>query len=434
MHFNPVEIIVKKRNKHELNKDEISFMVNHFINGQIPEYQMSAFLMSIFFNSMTEQEYIHLTDAYIQSGSRIEFDKDLNTIDKHSTGGVGDKISITLAPIMAACGAYVPMISGRGLGHTGGTLDKLEAIPGFSTNFTDAEFKNMVQKSGLAIIAQSEKIVPADKKIYALRDVTGTVESLPLITASIMSKKIAEGAKNLIIDLKVGSGAFMKNTESAEALANALIKTGNAFGQNVRAVFTNMNSPIGHKIGNALEIIECIDYLKGIMIPDLEEITNALLIEMLLCAKLADSKDDALRKIKEVINNGKAMEKFIEMLKNQGANPKVVDDYTLFGTAAYKIPVIAQKSGYIASINSQEIGYALIQISAGRMVLSSQLDYTAGCELYKKVGHSVQKNEIIGYVYCAKSDSGEIVANRILNAMTISENEPHSESLVLKVI
>lgn len=434
MQLNPVELIIKKRNNTCLSKEEINFFVQNYINGNIPDYQMSSLLMSIYFQGMEMNEIIDLTDSYINSGSRIVFDDSLNTIDKHSTGGVGDKISIILAPVMAACGAYVPMISGRGLGHTGGTLDKLEAIPGFKTHFSENDFKKIVTKSGLAIVAQSENLVPADKKIYALRDVSGTVESLALITASIMSKKIAEGAKNLVIDLKTGSGAFMKTLDNAEKLAHNLITTGNAFGQNVKVVFTSMNSPIGHKIGNALEIIECIDYLKGKKVPDLELITNELLSQMLICTGLSATKEQALEKINEVISNGKAMEKFIQMLENQGGNPKVTEDYSLFGTSKYKLPIISQKKGYIQHINSQEIGYALISISAGRMVLSSVLDYKAGCEFYKKQGERIEKNEITGFVYCENESTGQQVCERILNSMHISETEVNSEKLILKVI
>jgi len=292
----------------------------------------------------------------------------------------------------------------------------------------------MIIQDGLAIVAQSENLVPADKKIYALRDVTGTVESLALITASIMSKKIAEGAKNLVIDLKVGSGAFMKTLDNAEKLAHRLINTGTAFGQNVKVVFTSMNSPIGHKIGNALEIIECIDYLKGIKIPDLELITNELLSQMLICSGISESKEQAIEKIEDAISSGKAMDKLIRMIENQGGNPKVTEDYNLFGTSKCKIPVIAKETGYIKSIDSQEIGYALIGISAGRMVLSSVLDYKAGCEFYKKQGERIDNNELIGYVYCENESAGQQVCERIINSLQISETEVNSEKLILKVI
>ncbi|HPY95981.1 MAG TPA: thymidine phosphorylase [Candidatus Cloacimonadota bacterium] len=434
MSFNPVELIIKKRNGHTLNKNEIAFMVNNYINGRVPDYQMSAFLMSIFFKGMEMSEIIDLTAAYIESGSQIKFDDSLHTVDKHSTGGVGDKVTIVLAPIVAACGAYVPMISGRGLGHTGGTLDKLEAIPGFKTHYSESEFVQMVEKCGLAIIAQSEKLVPADKKIYALRDVSGTVESRALITASVMCKKIAEGAKNLVIDLKVGAGAFMKNLTEAEALAHSLINTGTAFGQKVKVVFTAMNSPIGYKIGNALEMIECIDYLKGEKVPDLEIITNELACQMLILSNIAKDKNEALSKINEVVSNGKALDKFIEMVNNQGGDPKIVDDYSLFGKSKYRLPIISQEEGFVQSINSQEIGYALVEINAGRRVLESALDYNAGCELYKKQGDRIDKGEIIGYVYCENDEVGRNVVFRILNSMNIAETEEHSEDIIIEVI
>ncbi|MDD2649974.1 MAG: thymidine phosphorylase [Candidatus Cloacimonetes bacterium] len=432
MSFNPVELIIKKRNGGILNKKEISFMISNYIDGNVTEYQMSALLMSIFFKDMEMSEIIDLTASYIESGIRIDFGDDLITVDKHSTGGVGDKISIILAPIVAACGGYVPMISGRGLGHTGGTLDKLESIPGFNTYFSEHDFKKMVIDSGLAIIAQSENLVPADKKIYALRDVSGTVESRALITASVMSKKIAEGAKNLVIDLKVGAGAFMKNMSDAEALAHSLINTGNAFDQAVKVVFTSMNSPIGHKIGNALEIIECIDYLKGKKVEDLEIITNELASQMLIISKLANDKDDAINKINHVIDSGKALDKFIKMLENQGAKANIIDDYSLFGTSKHKLAIISDQQGYIHHINSQEIGYALVEISAGRRVLESKLDYRSGCEFYKKQGDRLEKGELIGYVYCENEEIGKNVIQRIIKSMTIREIEFDSELPIIK--
>lgn len=432
--FNPVEIIIKKRQGLVLNQDEMKYMVENYIQGRLPEYQMSAFLMAVFFKGMEPEEIVTLTDIYIKSGSYLKFDPSMKTVDKHSTGGVGDKISIVLAPIAAALGCKIPMISGRGLGHTGGTLDKLEAIPGFRTNYEEEDFRNMVENVGLAIIAQSEKLVPADKRIYALRDVSGTVESLPLITASIMSKKIAEGAQNLVIDLKMGSGAFMKTLEQAEALARSLIRTGEAFGQKVRAVFTNMNSPIGYKVGNALEIIECIDYLKGVKIPDMDIINKALTSQMLLMTGIADTQDDAEKKIQGVIDNGQALEKLRDMIIAQSGNPKVIDDYSLFDQCRYKLEIRASKSGYIQKIDSQSIGYALIQIDAGRKELTSHLNYGAGCELYKKVGDPVDRNEIIGYVYSDDQEKGQEVVKRIERSYELDENECKSESLLLKMI
>ena len=259
MKLNPVELIIKKKTGKELTQTELEYFINSYINNEIPEYQMSAMLMAIYFKSMKIEEIQTLAKVYIESGKQITFPKSDKTVDKHSTGGVGDKITIMLAPIVAACGGKIPMISGRGLGHTGGTLDKLESIPGFRTDFNDTEFKEIIEEVGFCIISQSEELVPADRRIYALRDVTGTVESLPLITASIMSKKIAEGAQNLVIDLKIGSGAFIKDLETGKELANLLIKTGEKFGQKVSVIFSNMNSPLGGYIGNALEIIPQLD-------------------------------------------------------------------------------------------------------------------------------------------------------------------------------
>ncbi|MCK9331318.1 MAG: thymidine phosphorylase [Candidatus Cloacimonetes bacterium] len=434
MNFNPVEIILKKRSDETLTRDEMTFMVQGYINGLIPDYQMSAFLMSIYFKGMNIEEVINLTDIYIKSGSKINFEKSLKTVDKHSTGGVGDKITMTLAPIVAACGAKIPMISGRGLGHTGGTLDKLESIPGFLTDFTEEKFQQMVLDNGLAIIAQSKSLVPADKKIYALRDVTGTVESLPLICASIMSKKIAEGAQNLVIDLKVGSGAFMKTLEEAEDLAELLKATGENFGQKVSVVFTKMDSPLGYAIGNALEIIESIEYLKGKEIPDIDTITRALSVEMLLLTEIAKDEEDANNKISEVIYNKSALKKFGELIKLQGGNPEVIDNYDLFPKTTYRIPIIANKSGYITKINSQKIGYSLIKIGAGRIQLDSALDMGSGCHLYKKIGDKLNTGDEIGEIYSNDKESASKVANEIISAIYVSDTDLDSESLIIKVL
>ena len=432
--FTPVEIILKKRNGKELNIDELSFMVDGYISGEIPDYQMSAFLMAIFFQGMTKAEIVNLTRVYINTGSHIKFPPELKTVDKHSTGGVGDKITMTLAPIVAACGASIPMISGRGLGHTGGTLDKLESIPGFCTFMTEEEFKEKTVKHKLAIIAQSEKLVPADKKIYALRDVTATVESLPLITASIMSKKIAEGAQNLVIDLKVGSGAFMKTMQDAEKLAELLKYTGESFGQKVSVVFTQMDSPLGYAIGNAIEIKESIKYLSGKEIPDIDIITKTLAVEMLLQTGLASSDKDALIKINEVIKDGSALSKFAELIKIQGGNPEVCVNTNLLPTSKNVVKIISNKAGFIHNIDSQRIGYALVKIGAGRTSLDSPLDMSAGAYLYKKVGDVMSLSEDIGEVHTADITTGKAVVQEILSAITVSptKNEKKQE-LVLKV-
>ena len=431
--INPVEIILKKRNAQKLAPEEMAFMVNGYISGKIPDYQMSAFLMAIFFQGMTKEEVVCLTRIYIESGSHIQFPAELKTVDKHSTGGVGDKITMTLAPIVAAIGATIPMISGRGLGHTGGTLDKLESIPGFNTFMTEADFKEKTIKHKLTIIAQSEKLVPADKKIYALRDVTATVESLPLITASIMSKKIAEGSQNLVIDLKVGSGAFMKTIENAEKLAELLKYTGECFGQKVSVVFTQMNSPLGYAIGNALEIKESIEYLSGKYIPDIDVITKTLAVEMLLQTGFANSESQALEKIIEVIKNGVALSKFAELIKIQGGNPEVCVNVELLPSSPYTIKIVSDKKGFISNINSQQIGYALIKIGAGRTSLNSPLDMGAGAYLCKKVGDRIEIGEEIGEVYTADINKGETVAQDILKSIETSNDKVSEQKMVLKI-
>ena len=433
--LNPVEIILKKRSGEELTYDEMTFIVKGYVENNLPDYQMSAFLMAIFFKGMTKKEIVNLTKVYIESGSQIVFPKELRTVDKHSTGGVGDKITMTLAPIVAACGATIPMISGRGLGHTGGTLDKLESIPGFNTFYSEDDFKRMVKENKLAIIAQTEELVPADKKIYALRDVTATVESLPLICASIMSKKIAEGAQNLVIDLKVGSGAFMKTLTDAEKLAELLKSTGESFGQRVSVVFTQMSSPLGYAIGNALEIKESIEYLQGKKIPDIDIVTKALAVEMLLLTQIAKNNDEALEMIETVINNGKALEKFADLIRIQNGNPDIVKNTDLLPKSKHIVKIIADKNAYIKDIDSQKIGYALIKIGAGRTTLDSPLDMSAGAYLFKKVGDCVSFGEEIGEVHANDELLAKSVAEDIFSAMYLThEQENVKQSLIIKTV
>jgi pyrimidine-nucleoside phosphorylase len=433
MEFNPVELINKKKTGESLTQDELKFFIGSYLNNEIPEYQMSAFLMAIYFKGMKIEEIQTLTQIYIESGKRITF-PDYATVDKHSTGGVGDKISIVLAPIVAACGGKIPMISGRGLGHTGGTLDKLESIPDFRTDFSEVEFKKMVDDVGFSIICQSEELVPADKRIYALRDVTGTVESLPLITASIMSKKIAEGAQNLVIDLKVGSGAFMKNLENADKLAELLMATGEKFGQKVSVVFSNMNSPLGNFIGNALEIKECIEYLKGKRLPDVHELTKTLAVEMLYLTGNAEKRKEAASLVEEVLRNGKALEYFRKFVSAQGGDPNVCDDTTLLPQSKYKIPIIAKSSGWIKSIDSQKIGYALVELGAGRKALDSKLDYGTGAYLPFKIGDKLEKGRELGKIYCNNKNTGITVADQVNNSYLFSNNKINSQKIILKVI
>jgi pyrimidine-nucleoside phosphorylase len=430
---NPTKMILKKRDGEKLTPHEINDFIGAYLKGDVPEYQMSAMLMAIYMKGMEPDEIAALTDVYIKSGDRIDFPKDMQTVDKHSTGGVGDKISLMLAPLVASFGVHVPMISGRGLGHTGGTLDKLESIPGFKTDVTSAEFKRLVIETGLSIIGQTDKLVLADKRIYALRDVTATVESLPLITASIMSKKIAEGAKNLVVDLKVGKGAFMDTIEKAQQLAELLMRTGEKFGQKVTVVFTNMNAPLGFYSGNALEVIETIDYLKGRHIPDVDLITRALAAEMLLMTGVFKTHREAFEKAGERIADGTALEYWKKMLLAQGADLRVIDDYSLFPVAKYQIPVIAHRSGEVKSIDSRGIGYALIDIKAGRRVLTDTLDYSAGAMLTHKIGDGVVKGEDLGLVYCNDKAVGEKVAEAISQCYDIIADEVESQELIIDI-
>jgi len=434
MKYNPVELIIKKRQGEELSRDEIRFFIGSYLEGKIPEYQVSALLMAIFFAEMNPDEIQTLTEIYIESGAKIKFDAKLNTVDKHSTGGVGDKITIPLAPIVAACGAKIPMISGRGLGHTGGTLDKLEAIPGLRTNYSEAEFRQFIDKSNFSIISQSDALVPADRSIYALRDVTGTVESLPLITASIMSKKIAEGAQNLVIDLKVGSGAFIKTMEKAERLGRLLAKTGENLGQKVTVVFSDMNSPLGHYIGNALEVKESIEYLQGKRVADIHELTKTLAIEMLILSKVCSDKAEAGEMVERVIDDGSALEYFRKFIINQNGDPRVCDDVNLLPQAKYEIPIIATKSGWIEKIDSQSIGFALIGVGAGRKTLDSALDYSSGAFFPKKIGMKVTAGEEIGKIYCNNKQAGEEIVGKFLNSIQISQNEVPEKQLIIKIV
>ena len=433
MLFNPVELIIKKREGKVLTRDELSFFVQSYLDQSIPEYQMAAMLMAIFHKNMIPEEVQTLTEVYIDSGKRITFPQNLQTIDKHSTGGVGDKISIPLAPIVAACGAKIPMISGRGLGHTGGTLDKLESIPGLRTNFSENEFKNIIEKVGFSIISQSSELVPADRRIYALRDVTATVESLPLITASIMSKKIAEGAKNLVIDLKVGTGAFIKTIEKANLLAELLVKTGTKLGQNVSVVFTNMDSPLGNYIGNALEIKESIEYLQGKKVNDIHTITKTLAVEMLLAAKIVSETFRAEEMVEEVIANGQALRCFRSFIEAQGGNPGVCEDLSILPHANEKVPIVSSEEGWISMINSQAIGYALIDIKAGRKTLDSKLDYGSGAYLTYKVGDHVEKGQLLGYVYCNDVQKGRNVALKISESYKIVQEKITKPCLIYQI-
>ena len=432
--LNPVELILAKRGGKTLSQKDIESFITAFLDGSVPEYQMSALLMAIYFRGLDSAEIAALTKSYIQSGRTIEFPAELIVADKHSTGGVGDKISLMLAPIAASLGLTVPMISGRGLGHTGGTLDKLESIPGFRTQYSPDEFKALVEKHGCALVGQSEELVPADKRIYALRDVTATVESPGLITASIMSKKIAEGTKHLVIDLKIGSGAFMPDLDSARELARLLVDTGASFGQKVQVVFSNMNSPLGLAVGNGLEMVEAIEYLKGNPLSDTFTLTTALTSRLLLSGGLAQSETQAVEMIKSAVDSGRALAKLEEIIIAQGGDPRVLEDYSLLGTSSVKIPVLAETAGYVRAIDARAIGYALVRIKAGRMKVSDTLDYGAGALLIPKIGDFLEAGEPIGEIHANDPAQAELVARLVRAAYTLSSEPVPREDLILDSI
>jgi pyrimidine-nucleoside phosphorylase len=432
--FNPVEIILAKRNAEKLSPDEITFFIKGFLDGSIPDYQMSALCMAIFFTGIEDDEIAAFTQNYIDSGRTLSFSDELVVADKHSTGGVGDKISLMLAPIAASLGLTIPMISGRGLGHTGGTLDKLESIPGFRVQYGINEFKNLVEKHGCALVGQSDELVPADRQIYSLRDVTATVESPGLITASIMSKKIAEGVKHLVIDLKIGSGAFMPDIKKAKELAKLLISTGESFGQKVRVVFSNMNSPLGLAVGNGLEMVEAIEYLKGNPLKDTGVLTTVLVSQLLLSGGLADSEDAALKMIDSAVKSGKALQKLQEIITAQGGDPRVLEDYSLLGKTKHKIPILAPQDGYVQSIDSRAIGYALVRIKAGRMKVTGEIDYGAGALLMPKVGDRLEKGEPMGEIHANDLSRAEEVAELVKAAYTFSPEPLDKEDLIFEIV
>ena len=429
--YNPVELILAKRSGQALNADQIGYFIDNYMAGNIPDYQMSALLMAVCFKGLNDAETAALTEAYLASGQTLAFPEVPPVGDKHSTGGVGDKISLMLAPILASLGMRVPMISGRGLGHTGGTLDKLEAIPGFRTQFGLREFQQLVEKHGCALVGQSEELVPADKRIYALRDVTATVESPGLITASIMSKKIAEGARHLAIDLKVGSGAFMPDLDRAHELARLLVQTGANFGQKVRVLFSNMNSPLGLAVGNGLEMIEAIEYLKGNPLRDTAILTTELCSQLLLSSGMAKDADDAIAQIDAAVKSGQALRKLEEIIIAQGGDAQVLEDYSRLGSARHKLPILAESAGYVHSIDARAIGYALVRVKAGRMKVTDALDYGAGALLMPKVGTKLEVGEPIGEIHCNDLVAGNEAVKLVRAAYSIRPESCPPEDLLL---
>lgn len=429
-----IDVIVKKRDHHELTTDEIKYFVKGYTDGSIPDYQMSALTMAILLNGMTDRETFDMAQAMLKSGDELDL-SDIHDIkvDKHSTGGVGDKISIPLAPLVASCGVKNPMISGRGLGHTGGTLDKLESIPGFSVDETEDQFKQQVKEVGTAIVSASKNVAPADKKIYALRDTTGTVESIPLIASSIMSKKLASGTDALVFDVKCGNGAFMKDKAHAEKLAKTLLAIGKQHGTKCVAVLTNMNQPLGRTVGNSLEVMESIDILKGKGPKDTTELTLTLGSHMLVLAHIAKNLADARKMLEAHIKDGSALAKLRAMIKAQGGNDRVIDDPSLLPLASHKYEIKAPKAGYITKINTNEIGMVSVYLGGGRLQKSDKVDPGVGLVINKHLGDQVQAGDSIVTVY-SNQDYDQEIAQDILNSYQISAEPGPKEDLIYEVL
>lgn len=428
------DIIEKKRDGFELSLEEITYFINEYCNSNIPDYQASALLMAIFLKGMNERETADLTDVMANSGDKISF-TGINGIkvDKHSTGGVGDKTTLILAPIVAACGIPVAKMSGRGLGHTGGTVDKLESIPGFNTSLSREEFISNVRRIGISIAGQTGNLAPADKKLYALRDVTATVNNIPLIASSIMSKKLASGADRIVLDVKTGSGAFMKTFEDSVELARAMVKIGHNTGRRTVAVVTDMDIPLGCAVGNSLEVMEAIDTLKNNGPEDLQKVSFELAARMLELSDMG-TLDECRAKVSEAVVSGKALDKFTELIENQGGDKRVIKEYTLFPQAVYKKEFLAEKSGYIKSMKTDSIGTASLVLGAGRETKESTIDYSAGIMFNKKTGDKVEAGDLIATLYTNREVSLGQAASILKEAIYVDNTAPTLKPLILAYI
>lgn len=428
-----IDIIEKKRDGKSLTKEEIEFFVNGYTHGEVPDYQASSLAMAIFFQDMNDEERAALTMSMVNSGEKIDL-SDINGIkvDKHSTGGVGDTTTLVFAPLVAAVGVPVAKMSGRGLGHTGGTIDKLESVKGFNVEISEKDFIKLVNDNQVAVIGQSGNLTPADKKLYALRDVTGTVNSIPLIASSIMSKKIAAGADAIVLDVKTGSGAFMKTLDDAEALAHAMVRIGNNVGRNTMAIISDMSQPLGNAIGNALELKEAIATLKGNGPKDLTELVLTLGSQMVVLAEQATSLDEARQMLIDAIKTGKALNKFKTFLSNQGGDDSIVDSPEKLPSAKYQVEFKAKKDGYITEIIANEIGVASMMLGAGRQTKEDVIDLGVGIVLNKKVGEHVEKGENILTIHTNTKEIDDILY-KLDNSITI-ESKGEAPTLIHKII
>ena len=435
--MNPVELISKKRNGGTLTKDELGYLVDGYVHERLPDYQMSAFLMACYFRGMTREETVSLTEIMLHSGKVVDLSEIPGLkVDKHSTGGVGDKVSLLLAPIAAACGVPVPMISGRSLGHTGGTLDKLESIPGFRTNLSIAEYKDVIARNGLVMIGQTKDIAPADKKLYALRDVTATIECIPLIAASIMSKKLAEGIDGLVLDIKTGRGAFMKTYEEARELASVLVNIGNQFGKETFGFITDMNQPLGVGVGNWIEVVESVECLRGVRgindsSSDLMEVTLVLTAAMLMLGKKASSMEEGIQRSRKAITDGSAYRKFLDLVEAQGGKVETIENLEHYPLSRHSIEIKSGQSGFMSAIDPMEVGLTALALGAGRSRVDEPIDHKAGIILKKKVGDTVEIGETLALLLTDREEALPSSRVRLAQAFHITAQKPQTKSLVL---
>lgn len=431
-----VDIIDKKKKGCELTREEINYFISSLVDKSMPDYQASAWLMSVWFNGMNDAETAYLTEAMINSGERIDFGDLTNKIvDKHSTGGVGDKVTITLIPLLAAAGIPIAKLSGKGLGHTGGTIDKLESIPGFSCNLDIETMKKQVQDIGLAIGQQTGNLTPADGMLYALRDVTATIDSKPLIASSVVSKKIASGAGNILLDVKYGSGAFMKTPEDAVELAKIMVNVGKKLNKSITAVVTSMEEPLGRAVGNSVEIIESIEFLKGnIVTGDIAELTyDFAALALVLVGKFLDEQT-ARDYVKELIHSGKALEKFRELIIAQGGSPSVLEDYSRFDQSKYKIEVLSPNTGFVEKIDAYKVAYGCKLLGAGREKKGDPIDYSVGVFLNKKSGEAVEEGDVLCTLYANSEEKAELCKSYCLDAYEFCSEKPEKTKAIYAVV
>ncbi|MBQ4362674.1 MAG: thymidine phosphorylase [Oscillospiraceae bacterium] len=433
--MNAYEIIQKKRRGIKLTKDEIAYMVNGYVSDEIPDYQMSAFLMAVCFQSLDDDETAALTLSMIKSGRTYNIHSDVGgiCIDKHSTGGVGDKATLVVAPICAACGVYIPKMSGRGLGHTGGTIDKLESIPGFRTNITHEQFVKIVRETGFSVMSQTGDLVPADKKIYALRDLTATVDSIPLICSSIMSKKLAIGADGIVLDVKVGSGAFMKNTQDARSLAQSMLGLAQKFKRKAVAVLTDMDKPLGRAVGNAIEVQEACDVLKGKAKGDLLTVSLSLASHVLMLAGMG-SAESCTAQAQRVIESGRAFECLERSVTLQGGNAQALTKYSLMGKPADSYVVTSTRTGYINAIDAERTGLAALALGAGRKRKNDPVDHSAGIKFLRQYGDYVSEGEEIAILYTSSKADMEQIGAEFEQTVSISPSRPERRPVVIEEI